>query len=517
MTLRRRFVMAGILAVTLAAAGGAVAITSYSEREGIEHESEFEAEHEKGRHDADSGEEGELPSLAAQHMEALPEDGGLEGPAGGASMAFMDRAYPSNTISVPQMDTARTSFSNNKNKPFPGGKGQKGTWVSVGPTESLYPSTPLRNWSNYVPNAYVASGRTTAVAISDTCVPGNCRMYITPAGGGIWRTDNAMDKTPTWKFLGGPLGINSAGAVTIDSNDPTGNTVWVGTGEANICASGCVAGVGLYKSTDGGTTWTGPIGKPQFGGNGIGSIVIKPNDSKTMYVGDTTALSGMSGVCCTGVTRPTPGAAQWGLYKSTDGGATWTFIHDGAATTAECHGDIAEFTNTNPAGCSPRGISQLKLDPTNSDIVYAGSFARGIWRSPDAGATWTLIKPSFNPAVFQTRVAFDVTTLPNGKTRMYAQEGNTGNPASQASQMYRSDDVSADAPTLPTSRARAERTPAGPGSTCAPASAGTTCSCGPRRATRTWCTPAVPTRTTRGSRTSGPSSCPPTPACPAPT
>ena len=383
MTRRRRYILAGLLSFTLAAAGGAVAITSYSDREGIEHESV--AEHEKEGH----GEEGELPSFAAKHLEALPEDGGLEGPAGGASQAFLERAYPSNTISVAQMDTARTAFAKNKNKPFPGGKGQKGTWVSVGPSEALFPSSQFLNWSNYIPNAYVASGRTTAEAISDTCAPGKCKMYITPAGGGIWRTDNAIDKTPTWKFLGGPLGINSAGAVTIDANDPTGNTVWVGTGEANVCASGCVAGVGLYKSTDGGVTWTGPIGKPEFAGNGIGAIVIKPNDSKTMYVGDTTALSGMSGVCCTGVTRPTPGAAKWGVYKSTDGGATWTFVHNGAATAAECHGDAAEFTNTST--CSPRGSSGVELDPTNPDIVYAGSFARGIWRSTDAGATWTQI------------------------------------------------------------------------------------------------------------------------------
>ena len=88
-----------------------------------------------------------------------------------------------------------------------------------------------------MPNAYVAGGRTTSIAIADTCKPGDCRLYITPAGGGIWTTKNGLAGTPHWEYLGGPLGINSAGAVTIDSNDPSGKTVYVGTGEANICGS----------------------------------------------------------------------------------------------------------------------------------------------------------------------------------------------------------------------------------------------------------------------------------------
>ena len=132
--------------------------------------------------------------------------------------------------------------------------------MSVGPSRALYPDSPFLNSFLYVPNAYVAGGRTTSIAIADTCKPGNCRLYITPAGGGIWTAKNGLAGTPHWEYLGGPLGINSAGAVTIDSNDPTGKTVYVGTGEANICGSGCVAGVGIYKSTDGGETWTGPLG-----------------------------------------------------------------------------------------------------------------------------------------------------------------------------------------------------------------------------------------------------------------
>ena len=319
--------------------------------------------------------------------------------------------------------------------------GPNGTWTSIGPSRALYPFTPLRNAFNYVPNEYVASGRTTAIAISHVCEPLDCRAWITAAGGGIWSTEDVLAAEPSWSYLGGPLGINAAGAVTIDTNDPTGNTIWVGTGEANICGSGCVAGVGLYKSTDSGSSWVGPIGKDELGGKGIGQIVIKPGDSNTLYVGTTTALRGMTGVCCTGVTRPVPDAAQWGLYKSTDGGATWAFIHNGSEDATECTGDAVEFANGSV--CSPRGVRTVQLDPNNADTVYASSYARGIWRSTNAGVDWTRIKPSLNETIIQSRAAFDVTELPNGDTRMYVYEGNNGNPYSR---LFRSDDVATGAP-----------------------------------------------------------------------
>ena len=73
----------------------------------------------------------------------------------------------------------------------------------------------------------------------------------------VRRTKNALADDVKWNYLGGPLGINATGTVEIDPNDPTGQTVYVGTGEANICGSGCVAGTGIYKSTDGGNTWSG--------------------------------------------------------------------------------------------------------------------------------------------------------------------------------------------------------------------------------------------------------------------
>jgi hypothetical protein len=391
---------------------------------------------------------GEGPTALSQHLaqlaQTLPGNQGMaeEGPGGAADSAFFNRAFPADTISVANMENARQAFTATSKRPFRGARGQPGVWMSIGPSKALYPFEELRTSDLYVPNAYVAGGRTTALALNEaTCTVNACIMYATPAGGGIWRTDRALRGDSGWKYLGGPLGINSAGAVTIDPHDPSGKTVYVGTGEANICGSGCVAGVGLYKSTNGGATWTGPIGKPEFQGKGIGEILIKPGDPNTLYVATTTALAGMSSVCCTGVTRPIPGIMKWGLYKSTNGGATWSFIHNGAATTAPCTGDLTEFNNAGV--CSPRGVRDISFDPSNSDILYASSYARGIWRSTDAGATWAQIKTSLNAAVIQTRAAFDVTTLPGGATRMYVHEGNAGQ---NASRLFRSDSVATGVP-----------------------------------------------------------------------
>ena len=368
-------------------------------------------------------------------------ESGEEGPGTAAQAEFLQRAYPDDTITVAQMNGARAAYRSAKGRPFPTGKGQKGTWVTVGPKEAVYPYSSYRDSSSYLPNEYLAGGRTTAEAISPTCVPGRCKMWITAAGGGVWRTDNALADEPSWRYLGGPLGINAAGTLSLDRNDATGNTIYVGTGEANGCSSGCVAGVGIYKSTDAGETWTGPLGKAELGGKGIGQIAIKPGDPRTIYVGTTTAMRGMSSTCCSGISRPVPDAAQWGLYKSTDGGATWSFIHNGSANAADCTGSQAEYTNQTV--CSPQGVQGVELDPSDPDIVYASSWARGIWRSPDGGTTWTQIKPSLNATVAYTRAAFDVTRLPDGKTRMYVYEGNMSNPASR---LFRSDDVTTSTP-----------------------------------------------------------------------
>ncbi len=383
-----------------------------------------------------------MPPALAKHMKRLQSIPGLggenpEGPGGAEAEEFMALAYPADDVPLAQLQAASSAAARLKGKGFPSGKGQPGTWVSVGPSDALYPATIFRSSFSYVPNRYVAGGRSTALAIDPNCQPGNCRLWVFAAGGGVWRTKNALSGQPNWEFLSGSFGIQSGSSITLDPNDPTGNTLYVGTGEAN--ASGdSAAGVGMYKSTDGGNTWT-LLGASVFAGRAIGSIAVAPGSPNTIYAGTTRGVLGVSSVSGGGVSL-IPGAAPWGLYKSTDGGATWTFLHNGAPLASQCD-TVAEGSAGPP--CSLRGVRRVALDPSDPNIVYAGSYQRGVWRSNDGGATWTEIKPSLAGANNAMRPELAVTTLPNGKTRMYVYEGASGSPTSR---LFRSDDVAAGAP-----------------------------------------------------------------------
>lgn len=402
------------------------------------------AEHAKtqARQARDDEENKNLPPALARHMErlrALPGNNGLAGPGTPEEESFMFQAYPGTDIPLARFVATRAAIAALRGRPFARGKGKTGTWVTVGPSEALYPDFAYRTAGSYVPNKYVASGRTTSLAISTVCVPGHCRLWAGPAGGGIWRTDNALTGEPHWTYLSTPFGVNAIGAITVDPNDPTGNTIYAGTGEANASADSG-AGVGLYKSTDGGDTWTGPMGTP-FNGRAIGTIAVTPGNPEVLYVGITRGIRGFNSTDG-GAVSLIPGAAQWGLYKSTDGGASWTFIHNGAASTASCSLAL-DATNTTP--CSPRGVRRVVIDPSDTNTVYAGSYARGIWRSNDAGATWTQIKTSLNAASTVTRPEFAVNKTADGKTRMYVNEGNDG---TNAAAFFRADDVAHGSPTF---------------------------------------------------------------------
>src|SRR6266540_1490442 len=104
-----------------------------------------------------------------------------------------------------------------------------GSWVSIGPSQADYPFFDGRDLTLYVPNDYLAASRINAMAIAPDCRAGHCRMWVGPAGGGIWRTENALADSPSWKYMSGSYEINSIGSITLDPTNP--NTIWVGTGE----------------------------------------------------------------------------------------------------------------------------------------------------------------------------------------------------------------------------------------------------------------------------------------------
>ena len=123
-----------------------------------------------------------------------------------------------------------------------------GTWTLAGPSTGELPGHPhvQRRSVHHLRSDYRSRGR------SELLGGRTCRVWVAAAGGGVWRTNNALAATPSWTFLSGAFATNAIGTLTYDGST---NVLYAGTGEPN--ASGdSEAGLGLYKSTDGGDTWT---------------------------------------------------------------------------------------------------------------------------------------------------------------------------------------------------------------------------------------------------------------------
>jgi hypothetical protein len=377
-----------------------------------------------------------------------------EGTGDGALDWYM-HASPGTDIPLAAIAESRADWKTLKSRGKPAGKlGDHGQWTNLGPDNAVYPLNPFRNRYVYVPNEYVAAGRTAHSVIDPECGPSSCRYWIANAGGGIWRTDNAFAAQPKWEYLSSGFRFNNTAALELDPNDPTSDTIYAGTGEPNICRSGCLAGVGLYKSTDGGDHWSGPLGGQYFSGRGIGAIEVKPGNSSTIFVASGAQGSrGMSSTCCTGVNRGAdiPGAPHFGLWRSIDGGSTFDLVSQGNTTNCTASTPREVFLGQTP--CSPRGARRVKVDPIAPNTVYASVFAKGIWRSNSNGdpGTWVQIfaplAAPIDPATGAgvERAEFDVVALPNGATRMYVGVGGGG---SLSSRFYRSDSVRTGTPTF---------------------------------------------------------------------
>lgn len=201
-------------------------------------------------------------------------------------------------------------------------------------------------------------GRSAAV----TGVPDQPNLYYFGAtGGGIWKTTDAGN---TWSNISDGYFGGSIGAIAVSDWDP--NVIYVGGGEKTV--RGNVSfGYGLWKSLDAGKSWK-PAGLPKS--RHISRIRIHPKNPNIVYA----AVMG-------DLYQPT---SERGVYKSTDGGNTWNKVL---------------FTNQHA------GAVDLCMDPTNPRVLYAttwrirrtpyslesGGEGSALWKSTDAGETWTNI------------------------------------------------------------------------------------------------------------------------------
>ncbi|HET6545480.1 MAG TPA: hypothetical protein VFG55_01885 [Rhodanobacteraceae bacterium] len=255
------------------------------------------------------------------------------------------------------------------------------------------------------------SGRISAL----TATPekdGKLTIYVGAASGGVWKS---TDGGTTYKPVFDKQPVQSIGAIAIDPSNH--ETVWVGTGESWTRNSVSI-GNGIYKSTDGGNTWT-RMGLENS--ERIAAVLIDPHDGNTVYA------------CVPG--KLWSDSADRGLYRTRDGGRTWTLVLKG--------------------GNRSTGCASASMDPKDPNVVFAGlwDFRRqgwtfrsggespdaesgsGLFRSADGGGTWTEITASANtgfPAKPFGRIA--VAIAPSNPAIVYALVESTD------SALYRSDD-----------------------------------------------------------------------------
>jgi photosystem II stability/assembly factor-like uncharacterized protein len=282
-------------------------------------------------------------------------------------------------------------------------------------------------WSHIGPTN--VSGRSTDMAVVSPKGK-NYTVYVATASGGVWKTAN---EGTTWEPVFDREPATSIGDIAIAPSNP--DTIWVGTGEANIFRSS-QAGIGVFKSTDAGKTWQNMGLADTYT---IPRIVINPQNPDIVYV----AASGHEW---------TENAAR-GVFKTTDGGKTWEKVLY-----------INEKT----------GAIDLAMDPANSDVLYAATWQRtrlkwndprnfpdysgsGIYKSIDAGETWKPIVKGLPEPRFRGRIGIDICRSkpnvlyafvdnyePSAQKAPAGGEDSYGRPSSgriKGATLYRSDDT----------------------------------------------------------------------------
>src|SRR5437773_1959536 len=205
--------------------------------------------------------------------------------------------------------------------------------------------------------------------------------------GGVRKTDKALGGGNWVNVSDGSFQSGAIGALTYDAAH---SILYAGTGE-DAAAGDAEAGVGVYKSIDGGANWTALGGNSSFTNRAIRTIAIDNlNDAtgNTIYVTSGRGVHGISSTTA-GAISQIPGGPGVGVWKSTDGGANFTL----AQPTTVVLGPNPGQTFPSSFG-STRGATALAVDPTHAGVIYATAYQKGVWRSTDSGANWTQIHPS---------------------------------------------------------------------------------------------------------------------------
>ena len=263
--------------------------------------------------------------------------------------------------------------------------------------EALFDSLEFRQLD------FSRGGRSTAVVgVPDEPLT----YYFGSTGGGVWKTDDAG---MTWEPVSdGFFEAGSIGAIAVADSDP--NVVYVGTGSA--CPRGNVSpGIGMYRSTDAGKSWT-HVGLRNAGQ--IGKIRVHPKDHNLVYVA---VLGNLFG--------PTP---ERGVFRSRDGGATWEHV---LAVSDETGAVDLSMDPANPRVLYA-GMWAVARRPWTID---SGSLDGGIYKTTDGGDSWTRLEGGLPTNVMVGKTA--VTVSPADPTRVWA----LIEAADDQGGVYRSDDA----------------------------------------------------------------------------
>jgi hypothetical protein len=362
--------------------------------------------------------------------------------AGPAAEAYADQAIPHGTVDFAQVQAALEQAKGFASR----GDSLKANWDEVGPFTLDVAREATQ--TNGIPTQW--SGRTPALAVDPSCNRHRCRVYVGAAGGGVWRTDNALSRHPHWRPLTDGLDTTSVGHLLIDPHDRSGKTIYLGTGEPSG-SSQSEAGLGLYKSTDRGEHWSlVPGSRAVAKDRGIGEVVVDPRDARHIFIGTTVARHSASGV--SGGRYTPPNAPTIGIYESTDGGASFHLVLNRPQD---------PVNPSSPTGDDffKGGVTDIEYDPVDPRTLYAGMFEYGVFRSTDNGATWQNVyvgEPDDGSLGSFLGIRYEVAAarLPNGKTRLYVYEGanpvdtNGDGVLDKASFILRTDDARAGSPSF---------------------------------------------------------------------